>query len=315
MKQQMAFVGIGIEAGQIHEGLSLSSRFARKRLKSCVDFTDFGDIAENTKRVPLTTSQDIQKLDLRVYEKAAETVMRALRSHTFTLNWGGDHSIALSTLSAFLSLYPEGQIVWVDAHADLNKPDTSPTGNFHGMPLSFLMGLNSCSLPALFKTNLKPSQLIYVGLRSLDPYEQETIQKLGITYFDMKFIRQYGMRKVLEAIQSQVGSKPTHVSFDIDSLDPVVAPSTGVPETQGLNLDEAKILSSFLAHKTHCKSLDIVEVNPFIGTLNEVEQTYQAAFIFLNNFILNKRGKNVGKFQSNQRKSSTQEKRDFSISI
>ena len=208
-------------------------------------------------------------------------VEKALEKFPLVINWGGDHSIALSTVSAFGSTYKDGYVIWIDAHADLNLPEVSLTGNLHGMPMSYVLGLNPNH-----KQTLRPEQLIYVGLRALDAFEVETIRRLGIQSFDMEYIRNHGISQVLKEILQIVGQQPVHVSFDVDSIDPSVAPSTGVREEDGLTQQEVNHLGYTLAQRTKIKSVDVVEVNPNIGSSGEVMSTYWAAFQFLQNFIM-----------------------------
>lgn len=315
MQKKMSFVGIGIELGQEKKGLSISSKFARTYLREIAEFSDYGDILSNVQGHKVFDYEHLSGADLNSYVKATKVISAALENHDFHLNWGGDHSIGWATISAFLGRYPNGKVVWIDAHADLNKPDTSATGNLHGMPLSFLLGLNSFDEPLELSNRLKPDQLIYVGLRSLDPFEKVMIQKLQIPTFDMNFINKWGIAEACKQIKSLVCDSPAHISFDIDSLDPVIAPSTGVPVENGLNLEQLKFLGEFLSKQTEYKSLDIVEINPLIGNLREVELTYNLAFSFLNEFIPHKtRGKDAFKSSSIKRKFPVAPKRSLSIS-
>ncbi len=296
----MAFVGIGLECGQVNKGLSLSSHRARNFLNSETKFSDYGDIGSDQKYEKIFSYSDLDQFDLSGYVHAAQTIRTAMATHQFTLNWGGDHSIGWATISAFLSLYPNGKVIWIDAHADLNRPDTSPTGSFHGMPVSFLLGLNSYMAPKELSYRLRPDQLIYVGLRSLDPFETEAINHLGIPTFDCNFIKEFGMKEVISQIRKLIKSEQVHISFDIDSLDPTVAPSTGVPVPAGLEAHELLQLADYLTAETKYTSLDIVEINPLIGTVEEVNRTYNLGFSFLKRFIPQQRSEHAIQLESNQ---------------
>ncbi len=296
----MAFVGIGLECGQVNRGLSLSSHRARSFLNSEIQFSDYGDIGSTQKYKKIFNYSDLDQFDLSGYVHAAQIIRTALATHEFTLNWGGDHSIGWATISAFLSLYPNGKVIWIDAHADLNRPDTSPTGSFHGMPVSFLLGLNNYLAPKELSYRLSPDQLIYVGLRSLDPFETEAINHLGIRTFDSNYIKEFGMNEVISEIRNLVKFEHVHISFDIDSLDPDIAPSTGVPVPAGLAADDIFQLADYLAAETKYTSLDIVEINPLIGTVEEVNRTFNLGFSFLKKFIPQQRSEHAFQLESNQ---------------
>ncbi len=300
MKKNMAFVGIGLECGQVNRGLSLSSHIARKFLNSETQFFDYGDVGSTQKYKKIFSYLDLDQFDLSGYVHAAQIIRTALATHEFTLNWGGDHSIGWATISAFLSLYPNGKVIWIDAHADLNRPDTSPTGSFHGMPVSFLLGLNNYLAPKELSYRLRPDQLIYVGLRSLDPFETEAINHFGIRTFDSHYIKEFGMKEVISQIRKLIKFEHVHINFDIDSLDPAIAPSTGVPVPAGLAANEFFQLADYLAAETKYTSLDIVEINPLIGTVEEVNRTFNLGFSFLKKFIPQQRSQHAFQLESNQ---------------
>jgi arginase len=212
-----------------------------------------------------------------------------LEDKTPLLNWGGDHSIALSTVGAFTYHYQDGYVIWIDAHADLNLPSKSLTGNFHGMPLAVLLNLEGIADKHFkwLKKTLDPKKLIYIGLRDLDAYELSIINSLQIkTYFN-KDILKTGLDHIAQEISAQTHGHPLHISFDIDSIDPIFAPSTGVPVDYGLTPDDLNILSEKLFKNSIIPSMDIVEINPDLGTSVQVEQTYLIAFNFLKSIFKN----------------------------
>eukprot|EP01044_Picomonas_judraskeda_P024045 COSAG03_NODE_6498_length_1051_cov_1.561975_1_plen_200_part_00 len=175
-------------------------------------------------------------------------------------------------------------VLWVDAHADLNTPESSGSMNMHGMPLSFLMGLadpktvpglewmTDCQVPVL-----KPSRLVYVGLRDVDAAERVMLHELGITAFTMREVDKYGIAKVMELAMAQLvnsAEAALHVSFDIDALCPTWAPSTGTSVFGGLTMREANFIAESVAETGALRSLDMVEVNPALGAnRSDVERT------------------------------------------
>lgn len=224
--------------------------------------------------------------------------MENLSQNSILLNWGGDHSVGLSTVGAFSATYPRGYVLWIDAHADLNLPHVSPTGNLHGMPLSILLNLDdsrSTYLPWIRKS-LLPEKLIYIGARDLDAFEVETIKNLNIKIIPAEEVRLLGMSTIAQEIYSIVADDPLHISFDIDSVSPDLAPSTGVPSLKGLEIQDLNELAKIISKHKEIKSVDVVEINPKIGNQNDVAQTYKIAFNFLtllfqgekNDWIINK---------------------------
>jgi len=199
----------------------------------------------------------------------------AAKKHEFVLTLGGDHSIGIGSMSGLLAARPDMGILWVDAHADINTPRLSLSGNIHGMVVSFLMNLENCrneirgfewmnELP-----ELTPSRIVYVALRDIDLAEKNILKQLGIRCYTMYEIDRYGMSKVMEmSFDSLIGRRqlPLHLSFDIDSVDPLFAPSTGTRVAGGLSYREAYYICESVAETNLLSSMDLVEVNPSLGS-------------------------------------------------
>lgn len=289
--ETISFLGIAVESGQDQKGLRQSAIEARKHFPVGMSYLDLGDVLDSQDNQKIHWLRQLREDRAHVYEKAQEKIVDQLKQNHLHINWGGDHSIGLSTVSAFKKVHPDGVVLWIDAHADLNIPESSMTGNLHGMPLSFLLGLNAKSFSSQIKECLKPRDLIYLGLRSVDFFESEAMERLGIHSFDMSFIRQNGILKTLDEIQALIKGRPLHLSFDIDSLDPRYAPSTGIQVKGGLSPVDLRCLASYFACSGNTKSIDIVEINPCLGTDEDVQQTYDLAFDFLNPFFLARKSK------------------------
>jgi arginase len=199
------------------------------------------------------------------------------------INWGGDHSAGLATVSAFTSIYSNGYVLWIDAHADINTPEASITGNFHGMPMACLLGIGKRPghFANAFWRTLNSQRLIYLGLRDLDPFEKELIQSLGIQTYSMRDCIERGLDTILLEIKNKIGCHPLHISFDIDSVDPQWAPSTGVPFAGGLTRKDLKTIAKHLKQWNSIKAVDVMEINPRIGSLIDVMNTFSIAFEFL----------------------------------
>ena len=160
-----------------------------------------------------------------VTRKLQQEVKRVVDRKHIALTLGGDHSIGISTVSASASCHPSLGVIWVDAHADINTPDSTDSGNLHGMPVSLLMGLGS-KLEAFGWLNpcLKPSRIVYVGLRDVDAGEKRILKENGIKAFSMHEVDKYGIGKVMDMAFAHLGHDcPLHLSFDVDALDPSVA--------------------------------------------------------------------------------------------
>ena len=193
-----------------------------------------------------------------------------LSQDSFAIALGGDHSVSMGTIAGVATRGRTG-VIWVDAHADLNTPSTSPSGNIHGMPLAHLLGLGDRRLLSIWGGGavLRPEDVVYIGLRSIDAGERQLIKELGIRAFTMKEIDQRGVAEVAREALAALGEvDQIHVSFDADVLDPDLAPGVGTPVPGGLTYREAHLLMELLAEGDHVRSLDLVEVNPMLDVRN-----------------------------------------------
>lgn len=183
---------------------------------------------------------------------------------------GGDHSISIATVSAAVEHAHQQQLgdvglLWVDAHADLNTPDTTPSGNIHGMSVAHLLGRGEPALAHLcgFSPKLKPEHIVYLGLRSVDAPEVKVIKELGITAFTMHDIDQFGIGPTCEKIVTKLKScGGIVVSFDLDVCDPIVAPGVGTPVRGGLTYRESHFIMEIAAEMPGLLSIELVEYNP-----------------------------------------------------
>src|SRR5262249_4421839 len=189
------------------------------------------------------------------------------------LTVGGDHSIAMGTLGGMAKARGPGAVLWIDAHGDLNRPATSPTGNVHGMPLAAALGAAGPE----FDTDAYPvpsvTRAALVGVRALDPGERELIRELEVRVFTMSEIDKLGVERVLrEALTQLAGAPFVHVSLDLDAVDPMFAPGVGTPVRGGLSYREAHLALELVAESGLLDSLDVVEVNPILDRKNETGQ-------------------------------------------
>jgi arginase len=198
----------------------------------------------------------------QVCSQLATEVEHIVNSNGFPIVLGGDHSIAMGTLAGLTRARGKAPgLVWVDAHSDINSPDSSPTGNVHGMPLWF----------ALQKGYADPKHTVQIGLRDVDPSEKENLRASGVIAFTMSDVDRLGMTRVMEqAIDiAGGGGSPIHMSFDMDGIDPSEAPGTGTPVKGGLSFREAHLSMEMLFESGLLGSIEMVEINPILDTRNQ----------------------------------------------
>ncbi|GCB18446.1 arginase [Aspergillus awamori] len=214
---------------------------------------------------PRSVSAVTESLSAQVYEHAKEG--------KFVLTLGGDHSIAIGTISGTAKairerLGREMAVIWVDAHADINIPEMSPSGNIHGMPMAFLTRLAREEQKDIFgwlqdEHIINTRKLVYIGLRDVDRGEKQLLREHGIKAFSMHDVDRYGIGRVVEMALAHIGNDtPIHLSFDVDALDPQWAPSTGTPVRGGLTLREGDFICECVHETGNLVAMDLVEVNP-----------------------------------------------------
>jgi len=205
-----------------------------------------------------------------IYRIGAETIARG----DIPLFLGGDHSIGLGTVGAASEQGPVG-VLWIDAHGDFNTPETSPSGNLHGMPLGALLGHGREEMVHLGRpgAKVKPSDVMLIGVRDLDPVERELIRQSGIGAYTMREIDERGIGTVAREAMRRLSHLPrVHVSLDMDVLDPREAPGVGTPVAGGLSYREAHLLMEIIAETCTVGSMDVVEINPILDDRNRTAE-------------------------------------------
>jgi arginase len=212
---------------------------------------------------------------LRAVTAVCQTIFemgaRCLSGGAFGIFLGGDHSISIGSIAAAAQDGPVG-VIWIDAHGDFNTPESSPSGNIHGMPVAALIGEGADSLVNVGYegAKLQPPQIVQIGIRSLDEIERDRIAHSGIDVFTMRHVDEIGMATVARQALDRLRHLPTiHVSLDMDSLDPAEAPGVGTPVPGGLTYREAHLLMEILGDSRRVSSLDIVEINPIMDNGNK----------------------------------------------
>jgi arginase len=206
-------------------------------------------------------------------KRLSQVVTKAMGADEFPLILGGDHSIAIGTWAGLAAVGRNEGLIWIDAHGDFNTPETSPSGNIHGMPFAALVGLGDERLVKLggIAPKADPKHSVLLGIRDLDPGEKKLIAKSGVRYFTMRDIDELGIRKVMDeslAIAGK-GNRKIHVSFDIDVMDPAFAKGTGTPAPGGMSYREAHLAMEMVADTGQLQSMEMVEVNPLLDDQNK----------------------------------------------
>ncbi len=212
--------------------------------------------------------------------KEADMVLKTLESGHIPVVLGGDHSIAAGTVSGVAEYYRRQHqkigLIWIDAHSDINTPDSSPSGNVHGMPLGAIMGLWDSPLANLynFSPKVRPDNCVLVGIRDVDANERDNIKRSGVHAFTMRDIDERGMRTVMEEALRLAGRGTVgyHVSLDMDWIDPEDAPGVGTPVWGGATYREGHLAMEIIADHGRMLSFEIVEVNPVLDERNQTAE-------------------------------------------
>lgn len=295
--KKVGIIGVPFEKGQKKYGVSIAPAALRaagliEQLKEIdgLDVKDYGDIetvlseetvkVDNMAHLPLV-SECNRRLSQRISE--------VLRDDRMVITIGGDHSIGVGTVDGHYNVNEDMILIWVDAHADINTNKTSDSGSVHGMPVALLVKELSDYWPYLPTMDWQVPRfsiknLAYVGLRSVDKYERLAIEKYNVPTFAMEDIEEHGIQKSIKHILQVLdptNSRPIHVSFDIDSLDALEAPSTGTPVRGGLTLREAICLMEIIYTTGRLRAFDLVEINPALGNETDRKRTIEAGLAIL----------------------------------
>ena len=281
MKRSVRIIGAPMDLGQTRRGVDMGPsalRYAglQSRLASLGhEVFDEGnvsvpnpeeEVAEGSVRrlkAVTTVCQDIYKIGLQCVAK-----------DDFAIYMGGDHSISIGTVAAAAQTESIG-LIWIDAHGDFNTPETSPSGNIHGMPVAVLTGQGSEPLVNLGYPGVKvhTSHIVQIGIRDLDPTEKERLTHSGVNVFTMRHVDEMGIASVArQALDRLRHLTRIHVSLDMDGLDPSEAPGVGTPVPGGLTYREAHLLMETLGDNGRVGSLDVVEINPILDMGNKTAE-------------------------------------------
>ncbi|MDQ3940142.1 MAG: arginase [Actinomycetota bacterium] len=272
--RQIAILGAALDLGTARRGVDMGPSAIRyaglaERLESLgLPSVDYGNV---TAEIPEVASESFERARylpaiLGACAQIATRVADIARRGQMPLVLGGDHSIAMGTLAGLHSVYGVGGVLWVDAHGDMNRPETSPTGNVHGMPLAAALGRCGFTLDGFDGPPwVDPKHVALVGVRSLDPGEKELVRELDLSVFTIADIDRRGVPDVMDDALSVVkGAAFVHLSLDVDVFDPEIAPGVGTPLRGGLSYREGHLAMEIVADADLLTSLEIVEVNPIL---------------------------------------------------
>jgi arginase len=280
----VTFVGVPLDLGAGRRGVDMGpsalrvAGLAEKVRELGYDVRDAGDLPVKIAETqgPGDPTQKYLSEIREVCELLRDAVERTVGEKRIPVVLGGDHSIAMGTLAGlarhFRKRNEEIGLIWFDAHADANTPETSPSGNIHGMPLAAALGLGEPTLTGLAgeAPMVEGARAALVGIRDVDRAERENVKRTGIGAFTMRDIDERGMRTVMEEAigRATSGTAGFHVSFDMDGMDPSVAAGVGTPSPGGLSYREAHLAMEMLADTGKVIAAEFVEVNPVLDHKN-----------------------------------------------
>lgn len=281
---QIGIIGAPLDLGSGRRGVDMGPsaiRVARlnRRLESLgYNVKDFGNVPVDQQESARSGDDSARYLSAiaTVCRRLAKRVEAVVQRKRFPLVLGGDHSIAVGTIAAMSKRLKANDeklgVIWIDAHSDMNTPETSPSGNIHGMPLAASIGMGAKELTHLLGDSplVDPANVVLVGIRDVDELEKSHIRDSGVTAFTMRHVDERGLPAVMKeavAIASN-GTGGIHVSLDMDSIDPTFAPGVGTPVRGGLTYREAHLALETLGDSGLMVSMEIVEVNPVLDEAN-----------------------------------------------
>ncbi len=281
MKPKVRIIGVPMDLGQNRRGVDMGPsalRYAglQARLERLgYEVTDLGNVSVPNREEGLADTREkrlqaITTVCQAVYEQGQV----AQEDDAITIFLGGDHSMSVGSVKSAMKDKSIG-VIWVDAHGDYNIPETSPSGNIHGMPVAILMGEGALPLIDIGGSGavLKPEQMVQIGIRDLDAPERRRVLASGIDVYTMRDIDEKGLAAIsYKALDTLRNYKQIHVSLDLDALDPDEAPGVGTPVPGGLTYREAHLLMEILGDSGLVRSIDIVEVNPILDRANRTAE-------------------------------------------
>jgi arginase len=288
MTRRVKIIGVPMDLGANRRGVDMGPsalRIAGLQAR----LTQLGYTVEDVGNIPVNIPETLRIIDPRAKYLAevaevnrilADRVEHVVAEGAIPLVLGGDQSISIGTIAGVAAYYRQrGEkigVIWFDAHADMNTPETTPSGNIHGMPFAVSLGIGVPELVDLkgFRPKLDPRHCVLIGVRDIDPLERENVRRSGLTVFTMRELDELGMRTVMERAL-EIASRGTagfHVSLDMDVFDPFYAPGVGTPVPGGATYREGHLAMELIADSHKLLSMEIVEVNPVLDVRNHTAE-------------------------------------------
>jgi arginase len=274
--------GVPMDLGQDRRGVDMGPSAIRyARLQGALEELGYPvvDLGNAATPIPETVDEDgeVRHLDAvrDVCDEVAARAVAMLSEGLFPIFLGGDHSISIGTVSGAARASGRTGVIWLDAHADFNTPETSPSGNIHGMPLSVLTGRGHPDLVGIGggDASVRTEDVVILGLRSVDAEERGLLLEAGVRVYTMKEIDAYGIARVVRRALGDLSHLDRiHLSVDLDAVDPSIAPGVGTPVRGGLSYREAHLVMELINEAGIVSSLDVVEVNPILDYGNETAE-------------------------------------------
>ncbi len=285
MAPRVRLIGMQVDLGAGRRGVDMGPSALRvagleARLEAIgVEVDDGGDVTVAGMELAQAGNERLKFAEVLrpACEELARRVQQSLADGFLPVTLGGDHSLTIGSLAGAAAFFREKKqrlgVIWLDAHGDFNTPETTPSGNVHGMSYAISVGMGDPAMCDLmgFRPKAQASHCVLIGVRDLDPAERTNLLEAGVSVFTMREIDELGMRTVMDRAIAQAtrGTGGIHVSFDMDVIDPTEAPGTGTPVRGGISYREAHLAMEVLSDSRQVRSMDLVEINPVLDEHNK----------------------------------------------
>jgi len=280
--KKVKILGVPLDLGEEKLGVDMGPRairragLARALTANGIEFEDLGDLdARGMPPDGESTPNPMEKISL-IAEEVSELTSKAIQSGAVPVILGGDHSAAIGSIAGAAANAEKLGVIWLDCHPDANMPETSPSGNIHGMTVAISLGHGYSELVncAGFTPKVLPEDICIVGAKDIDEGEETLLGKLGVRMFTLFDIEKAGITQIMDTILGDLTRRcdRIHVSFDIDVLDSLIAPGTGILSRGGLSYREISYVMESLGRLDVVGSIDIIEINPLLDVRNQTAE-------------------------------------------
>lgn len=286
---KVRLIGVPLDLGSDYQGANLGPAAIRiAGLQEKIEELGHEVLDDGDLHVPSRKSLSVGVPNAKFFDTIArvatdlcEHVVVALSENAFPIVIGGDHAMAIGTIAGVSKFFRQrGQkigLIWIDAHADINTPETSPSGNIHGMPLATVLGMGLAELVNIGVAGAKllPEHVHLIGIRSVDKGEKTLLKKMGVNFYTMTDIDKHGIQEIISKAAAHLVKSvdAIHISLDLDGLDPDIAPGVATPVKGGLDYREAHLIMETIAETGKLASMEVAEHNPILDIRNRTAET------------------------------------------